>query len=386
MTRDLRLVALALAIWGVGEGMFVYFQPLYIQQLGASPLQIGAILGAAGVAMAVAHIPAGALADHIGRKQLMVTSWVVGTVAGVLMFQARTLPIFIVGLLLYWLTTFVMSPMSSYITAARGTWSVARALTTVSAGFSLGAVIGPLVGGQLAEAFGLRSVYGVAVSLFVLSTALILFLRPQPIEAHDGPSRYRALLGRAGFMRFLALAFAVALAMYLSWPLTPNFLQDVRHVSIGQIGLLGSFNALGATLFGLVLGRFPPRRGYLITQAITGLAVLLLWRGLGIPWLALGYFMAGGFRTARSLVSAQVQGLVLPSEMGLAYGIAETVQSGAWIAAPTLAGLLYTRDPGLMYPVGLGMLAVTFAFAARFAPHAAAATPPVVELAAARRD
>jgi len=96
--------------------------------------------------------------------------------------------------------------------------------------------------------------------------------------------------------------------------------------------------------------------------------------------------MAGGFRTARSLVSAQVQGLVLPSEMGLAYGIAETVQSGAWIAAPTLAGLLYTRDPGLMYPVGLGMLAVTFAFAARFAPHAAAATPPVVELAAARRD
>jgi len=67
MNRDLRLVALSMSIWGVGEGMFFYFQPLYIQQLGADPVQIGAILGAAGLAAAVALIPAGALADAIGR-------------------------------------------------------------------------------------------------------------------------------------------------------------------------------------------------------------------------------------------------------------------------------------------------------------------------------
>ena len=386
MTRDLRLVALALAVWGAGEGMFVYFQPLYIQQLGASPLEIGAILGAAGVAMAVAHIPAGALSDHIGRKQLMVASWVIGTAAGWLMFQALALPLFVAGLLLYWSTTFVMAPMSSYITAARGAWSVARALTTVNAGFSLGAVAGPLIGGQLAEAWGLRAVYGTSASLFILSTALVLFIRPQPTEAHDGPSRYRALLGRAGFLRFLVLAFAVAFAIYLSWPLTPNYLQEVRHVTIGQIGLFGSFNALGATLFGLVLGRLPPRRGYVIVQAIVALAALLLWQGLGVPLLALGYFLAGGFRTSRSLVSAQVQGLVRPAEMGLAYGIAETVQSGALIGAPALAGVLYTRDPGLMFPVSLGLLAMTMVLAARFAPRTSAGVPVAPDLAAARRE
>ncbi len=386
MTRDLRLVGLALAVWGAGEGMFIYFQPLYIRQLGASPLEIGAILGATGIAMAVAHIPAGALSDRVGRKQIMVASWVIGTAAGWLMYRALALPVFVAGLLLYWSTTFVMAPMSSYITAARGAWSVARALTTINAGFSLGAVAGPLIGGQLAEAWGLRAVYGTSACLFVLSTGLILLIHRQPTEVHEGSSRYRALLGRRPFLQFLALVFAVAFAIYLSWPLTPNYLQAVRQVTIGQIGLFGSFNALGATLFGLVLGHLPPRRGYVIVQAITAVSALLLWQGFGLPLLTLGYFLAGGFRTARSLVSAQVQGLVRPAEMGLAYGIAEMVQSGAWIAAPALAGLLYTRDPGLMYPVSLGLLAVTVVLAARFAPRAPSGGPVAPELAAARRE
>ncbi len=52
--------------WGIGEGMFLIFQPIYLEQLGADPLLIGAILGAAGITMAIAQAPAGHLADRIG--------------------------------------------------------------------------------------------------------------------------------------------------------------------------------------------------------------------------------------------------------------------------------------------------------------------------------
>ena len=67
MSRDLLLLTISLSTWGLGEGLFYYFQPIYLQKLGADPLAIGAILGGMGVAMTVAHIPAGFVADRWGR-------------------------------------------------------------------------------------------------------------------------------------------------------------------------------------------------------------------------------------------------------------------------------------------------------------------------------
>jgi len=71
MNPSLLWLAAALFTWGIGEGMFFYFQPIYLAQLGANPVQIGAILGAAGVAMMLAHITAGALTDKIGARPLL---------------------------------------------------------------------------------------------------------------------------------------------------------------------------------------------------------------------------------------------------------------------------------------------------------------------------
>ena len=65
MSRDLLLMAVSLFTWGIGEGMFIYFQPLYLEKWGANPVEIGAILGAMGVAMAVAQAPAEAEATTV---------------------------------------------------------------------------------------------------------------------------------------------------------------------------------------------------------------------------------------------------------------------------------------------------------------------------------
>lgn len=142
--RDLLLMGLSLFTWGVGEGMFIYFQPLYLQKWGANPVEIGAILSMMGIAMAVAQAPAGYLSDRVGSRPVMWASWVLGTIAAGLMALAGSLPLFVTGLLTYGLTSFVVAPMNSYITSVRGGWSVERALTIVSSMFHLGAVAGPL--------------------------------------------------------------------------------------------------------------------------------------------------------------------------------------------------------------------------------------------------
>src|SRR5258708_6083323 len=82
-------------VWGIGEGMFMIFEPIYLSQLGANPLQIGTILGAAGVAMLAAHIPAGYLADRIGRRPLLFASWILGLIATWMMALAQALPLFV---------------------------------------------------------------------------------------------------------------------------------------------------------------------------------------------------------------------------------------------------------------------------------------------------
>lgn len=386
MTRDLRLVMASLFIWGIGEGMFLYFQPLYLQQLGADPVQIGAVLGGASLAMTLAHIPAGALADLLGRKQLMVASWTLGLISTWIMFLARSLSLFVLGLLAYWTTSFVMSPMASYITAASGKWTVGRALTTVSAGFNLGATLGPLVGGQIAERVGLRAVYGVAAILFIFSTLAVLAIRHQPPETHDGGPRYRALLRRPRFLGFLGLSAAVVFGLYLSWPLTPNFLQQTRGMTVAQIGLFGAFNALGVVVLNLTLGRLAPRSAYILAQGLVGLSVVLLWQGVAAPWFALGYFLAGGFRTARSMVTATVQGLVPRSEMGLAYGLAETAQGVAMVAAAPLAGLLYHQGPELPFPVSLGLITVLLILSLRLTPQPQQVSPAAEPALASASD
>jgi hypothetical protein len=55
--------------------------------------------------------------------------------------------------------------------------------------------------------------------------------------------------------------------------------------------------------------------------------------------------------------------------MGLAYGVAETFSSGAIMLAPLLAGVLYTRQPLLVYPVSLGLVGIMLVISGIFAPR-----------------
>ena len=129
MNRNLLFVAVALLLWGFGEGMFFNFVSIYLDtQFLLSKAEIGLVLGAFGFSMAITHIPAGRLADRLGRRPLLITAWVLGLAATLIMGLASTLPFFLVGLFAYGLTAFVSSPLSSYVTAARGKWTVGTAL------------------------------------------------------------------------------------------------------------------------------------------------------------------------------------------------------------------------------------------------------------------
>ncbi|MEW6093944.1 MAG: MFS transporter [Chloroflexota bacterium] len=380
MSLSFILLCISLFAWGIGEGLFFVFQPIYLQQLGADTMTIATVYSAFGAAMMIAHIPAGYLADRLGRKPLLLAAWTSGLVATWVMALARSLPAFIAGMLLYGLTAFVSSPLNSYVTAERGKLAPARAMTFMSAAFNFGAVLGPLAGGWIGDRVGLRTVYFIAAGLFVISTLVLLFLRSQPLDGHDPAAPPARLFSNTRFVGLLGIIFIVIFATYLPQPLTAKFLENERGLSLSSIGLLGSVNGLGNALFNLFLGQFTARIGLILVQVCVAAFTLLIWQGTGLGLYAAGYFMLGGFRTARAFIFTMVRSLIHPAQMGLAYGIAETFNSLAMILAPLLAGALYTRDPALVYPVAAGLMAVTVILSGAFAPRAAAIEPQVVSL------
>ena len=369
MSRDLILLGFSLMTWGVGEGMFFIFQPLYLQQLGANPVTIGVIFGAAGIAMTVAHIPAGHLADRIGRKPLLLAAWLLAMLATWSMALAPSLVFFVISLLVFNLTAFVSSPLSSYITAARGNLSVGRALTMISALYNIGAVIGPWLGGQVGERFGLRTIYLIAGSLFIASLIIILFIKPQPIEQHDPNENGNGRFINRRFVTYLSVIFLAGFSMYLAQPLSSNYLQNQHQLTLESIGILGSISGLGIVAINLGLGNLKAHIGYLLGQLAVAIFALILWRGTSFPWFCLGYFLIGGYRFARSLATAQTRYLVHQSRMGLAYGITETAGSSAIILAPPIAGFLYQINPPLMYIVGFCLIIISILVSARFIPR-----------------
>jgi len=379
MSVSFIFLCISLFTWGVGEGLFFVFQPIYLAQLGADTMTIASVYSAFGAAMTAAHIPAGWLADRIGRKPLLVAAWTWGLVATWIMAFARTLPAFIVGMLVYGLTAFVSSPLNSYVTAECGKLTPARAMTLASAAFNLGAVVGPFTGGWIGDRFGLRTVYFIAAGLFMVSMLVLLFIKNQPREHHDPNTpapRLRAsvgsLLATPRFLTTLGIVLVVIFSCYLPQPLTARFLENERLLSLQSIGLLGSINGLGNAFFNLVLGQFAARTGLALVQVCTAVFALFIWGGTAPGWYMAAYFVLGGYRTARPFIFSTVRGLIHPAQMGLAYGMALTAEGVAVMLAPLLAGLLYARNPELVYPVSLGLLAFSILATVLFTPR-----PPV---------
>jgi MFS family permease len=370
VTRDLRLVGLSLATWGTGEGLFFIFLPLYLRQLGAEPAKIGTVLGLSSAAMAVSLIPAGALADHFGRRALMIAGWVIGVVCGGVMFLAGSLPLFVVAVVAYGFTGFVLSPLNSYVISARGSYTPARALGFVGSLYHAGAIVGAGVGGWIGQAVGLRYVFLVATALFVVSTAVVLFARHQPVETPLAGQRYQPLLRNTAFGRFLLITAVAVFALYLGTPLAPNYLQEVHSVPLRTIGAFGSLMEVGIVLFNLALPRVGPRSGLLIAHLLLALGLLSLWRGGGVAWFGLGYLLVGAFRTARLLLVAQADMYLPRAQIGLAYGVLDTVATAMMVIAAPIAGWLFGLNPDAPFRAGLLLAAASLLVQARGLPPA----------------
>ena len=379
-SRDNRLLASSMLLWGMGEGLFIYIQPLYLKQLGAQPADIGGVLALNQFLLGVTFIPAGWLADRFGHRRIIIAGWAVGLVATCILAFARDLRTFVAGLMLYAVSGFVIPVISSYATAARGRAPVEQSLAMVYAAFALGSVPSPTIGGLIGEHWGLPTVYLVALAFMIASTLTVLFLRNQNVatRVQERAVHRRELWQEREFVVLGLLTFVVLVAMWLPLPLAPNFLQDVRGFDVSRIGILGTVASLGGIVLQLRLGRsVRPRRTLVMAQILMFVAVLLLWQSALLPLIGVAYFLRASASLARLSVNSITVRVVSHDQLGLAYGVMETIASLAFVAASYSAGALYTVRPDMPFVVALVALPLMIALSAWLAPRAPAIPPTI---------
>ena len=125
------------------------------------------------------------------------------------MALANSLPLFVAGDGAIWIDQFCDCAAELLHDQRPGQWSIGRTITLISASFSFGFILGPLIGGWIGEHRGLHANFSIAAAIFVVSTAIILFIRPQPVEKdlpEDQICAFQALLNER-YIRYLLLAF-----------------------------------------------------------------------------------------------------------------------------------------------------------------------------------
>jgi MFS family permease len=360
INHDLAIVAISAFIWGLGEGLFIYFLPLALQSWNTDAVQIGAVLSLIGGTMAVVQVPAGYLSDRFGTRPLIFASLLLGIASAIVMAAARSLPFFVSGLLAYGCTSFISAPMNSYVTSLRGSWTVQRALTFRATAFQVGAIVGPILGGWIANQAGLSIVFRYSAGLFLAATLVMsLARRPAVLEHQEASIHLVSPIANPRFLGLLAVVFFTIIAISVPQELTSLYLQNVHHLSFQQIGTMGTIASIGTAIIVFSLGNLRISTGMLIGQLLLAGFALLMWRGQSAIAYFVGYFFVGGYQLYRSMALAFSRSLVKVGDTGLAYGLVETGNALAVFVAPLAAGFLYNYRPEAVYIASLGALAIT---------------------------
>lgn len=366
--RDTRWVMTSYLLWGVGEGLWLYIQPLYVRSLGATPSETGFTLGMWGLARLLFILPVGIVADRASARRIMLPGWYAGLLGVLTLALAPDWRWAALGFLLYGLSSLAIPVTNLYLAQAAQhdptrapDLPIQASFVLLWTAYSSGLVISPAIGGWIGDAFSLRAVFFISVFWFALSTWSIHRVRAYPIPTRPaGGHDYRGMLRRGPVVLALGVLTFGFLAVLTGQPLSAQYLEEVRGFSRSAIGVLGSLSALGTAIFSLSLGRLSSWRGFFVSLLLVMASFgLMLWSGAG-PVVAVAYFMLGAYYTTRPLAVAVISERVSEHQRGLAYALVDTLAGLATLAGTNLAGALYGRDPGGPFVAGIvGAVAVT---------------------------
>ncbi|MEW8957880.1 MFS transporter [Neomoorella humiferrea] len=351
------------------------FLPFFVNELGVSdPRHLqswsGILLGVNALFTGLMSPLWGSLADRYGRKPMLVRSS-----ASIAIFTM--LPAFVTSPYQLLICRILMGVFSGYSAAALALAAsitpanyLGFALGWLQTGQVLGLVLGPLIGGVLADRFPLRSVFIIAGCLGLIGALLAATMVHEDFHpVATPPTEPKEKNGLVGLLSWPLTIYIMFVVIFLSQfatrgvePLMPLYVRELagNNVNINTlVGLTVAMTGLAQVIAVTVLGRHARSWGYkrCLLICLAGSALFYFPQGMVArvsPLIALrfiqGLFLGGLLPMANALIA-----LFTPSaKRGRVYGLTQSafflgnfsgpLAGGFWASLLGLRSIFYVAS------------------------------------------
>ncbi len=394
--RDFTLVVIGQVISLFGNAILRFALPLYLLRQTGSAALFGAVGAAAFIPAVLCSPVGGVVADRVNKRNIMVcldfsTAGLV--LAFTLLLGRVPLVPLMAGclMLLYGIAGAYQPAVQASIPLLAEPGQLTRANAVINMVGTLSGLLGPVTGGVLFGAFGIRPILWVSIGCFFLSAVMELFIRI-PHRPREGAAG--GVLCTAGrdlgeswrFIRrkkpaFLSVMAVLALFnMVLSAALVvgiPVAVVQVLGMSDLRLGITQAAMGLGGLLGGLLSALLGDRMG-LRRGSWVLLGASLTAAGMGLALLpgvgsSLGYWVVTGMSFAIMALStmlvvvltAAVQRQTPPDLLGKVMAFIMAVSNCASPLGQAVYGVLFEKFPAWAVLTGAAAAAAATAVYSR---------------------
>jgi MFS family permease len=376
----LRWFMFAMVLANISANMGMMLIPLYLDEKGASVTEIGLVFTILAIVSLALQVLGGWISDSIGRLKAVAIGSVGGVVGSFLVVLAPSWQWLILALAVVRIPYALVGPSFGAFIAENSTEETrGRVYGITDMIYQICGIVGPPLGGFLAERFGYQLMFLVAAILYTLAAGVRIWMATtmastQPSQSQDlswrsfksSVTTLLSMIAGGGIVTWIFLTDGVRDAAYqLSREIEPLYLEQIGGLTAQEIGLVWSVFSIAMLATPVISGRLSDRYGervpisagfFLIFVAfsiflnVTGFvpfAVVWTIFGLGVGLLSPAY---------SSLISKVVPHNRLGAFHGLFYGSIGLLS----LPAPYLGTLMWEKiDPKAPFVVAAAVSVLT---------------------------
>ena len=357
--RVLAWVCILIAVNQLGFGSIVPVVPLYAKSFGVSQFLVGLTVAVYGLARFAANMPAGRIADLLGRGWAIAIGGVVTAGGNLICGMAGTYGLFLAGRFIGGLgAAMVLTGTQIILTDISTPENRGRIIAFYMTVFMFAVGIAPLPGGFLAQHFGLQVPFYVYAVLGLGVTTLALVRIPEtrvagPIDARTSGNvspqyggQVLELLRQPAFLLVSVASFASFFARTGGvFTILPQRAQSSMGLSTGQIGLgLSAISIISLAISypsGVVVDRFG-RKAVIVPALLSG-AVAMIFFAVSTDFLffVLSCLVWGiSVGLAGAAPTAYAADVAPPGMNAAAMGTFRTLSDSGYVFGPFLLGAI----------------------------------------------
>lgn len=373
-----------------GFSLAMPFMAFYIRQLGVTgqgPVArwSGYVNAAAGLTMAIFAPIWGVVADRYGRRLMVMRSMYGGVLVLLLMSIAQNVYHLLVFRLLQGILTGTISALVALVASEAPREKAGYVLGAMQAAVFVGFSVGPLIGGELADALGYRATFALSSLLLLAGGLLVQFGTRESFvpAAAAGGGGFRAVFAAEGFLAAVFALFTLRFGNSITAPTFGLFIEEIYGKGsglnrvVGRVIAVGGLAAAGGSfVLGALSDRWRAHKRVLIASCVFGGIVSLAYAYATTVWQLGGLRILFGLGAAGVLPAANaiIRHTTADENMGRAYGVTASAGSIGWTLGPWSGGEVAAayglRAPFLLMAVAIILSAGVVALFVRRDPPA----------------